>query len=155
VEPRPHPEFDAPPAPDHRASFAEVAQAVDVVTTRAPEPAAPVFSEDLLPQRLPKRGRRSSKLQTPWSREKPSKQAPSPAAALAPPPQPAAESDAPAPDAGSENESPAAVGTNGDGPLDSPPSSDGGERFAFFAAFRAAAERAREEAGIDDRRVGH
>jgi hypothetical protein len=29
------------------------------------------------------------------------------------------------------------------------------ERFAFFAAFRAAAERAREEAGIDDRRVGH
>ena len=31
---------------------------------------------------------------------------------------------------------------------------DGGERFAFFAAFRAAAEQAREEAGIDDRR-GH
>jgi hypothetical protein len=27
------------------------------------------------------------------------------------------------------------------------------ERFAFFAAFRAAAERAREEAGIDTRRV--
>jgi hypothetical protein len=29
---------------------------------------------------------------------------------------------------------------------------EGDERFAFFAAFRAAAERAREEAGIDDRR---
>jgi hypothetical protein len=28
------------------------------------------------------------------------------------------------------------------------------ERFAFFAAFRAAAERAREEAGIDTRRIG-
>jgi hypothetical protein len=34
------------------------------------------------------------------------------------------------------------------------PSARGGERFAFFAAFRAAAEQAREEAGIDDRR-GH
>jgi hypothetical protein len=34
------------------------------------------------------------------------------------------------------------------------PAADGEERFAFFAAFRAAAERAREEAGIDDRRVG-
>ena len=33
-------------------------------------------------------------------------------------------------------------------------SAGGGERFAFFAAFRAAAEQAREEAGIDDRR-GH
>jgi hypothetical protein len=28
------------------------------------------------------------------------------------------------------------------------------DRFAFFAAFRAAAEQAREEAGIDDRKVG-
>jgi hypothetical protein len=33
-------------------------------------------------------------------------------------------------------------------------SAGGGERFAFFAAFRAAAEQAREEAGIDDGR-GH
>ena len=33
-------------------------------------------------------------------------------------------------------------------------STESGERFAFFAAFRAAAEQAREEAGIDDRR-GH
>ena len=32
--------------------------------------------------------------------------------------------------------------------------SGSGERFAFFAAFRAAAEQAREEAGIDERR-GH
>jgi hypothetical protein len=31
-------------------------------------------------------------------------------------------------------------------------SAESGERFAFFAAFRAAAEQAREEAGIDDRR---
>src|SRR5436305_12779538 len=29
---------------------------------------------------------------------------------------------------------------------------EGDERFAFFAAFREASERAREEAGIDDRR---
>ena len=35
-----------------------------------------------------------------------------------------------------------------------PATAGGGERFAFFAAFRAAAEQAREEAGIDDRR-GH
>jgi hypothetical protein len=36
-----------------------------------------------------------------------------------------------------------------------PPAPEGSEeRFAFFAAFRAAADKAREEAGIDDRRVG-
>ncbi len=38
---------------------------------RAPaEPASP-FSEDLIPQRLPKRGRRNSKLETPWVRQRP------------------------------------------------------------------------------------
>ena len=37
---------------------------------RRQEPASP-FSEDLLPQRLPKRGRRSSRLETPWVRERP------------------------------------------------------------------------------------
>jgi hypothetical protein len=31
---------------------------------------------------------------------------------------------------------------------------EGENRFAFFAAFRAAAEQAREEAGIDNRRMG-
>jgi hypothetical protein len=34
------------------------------------------------------------------------------------------------------------------------PSTEGDNRFAFFAAFRAAAEQAREEAGIDNRRTG-
>ena len=58
-------------APDRRPSFAEVAQAVDAATGRsAPEPASP-FSEDLIPQRLPKRGRRNSRLETPWVRERP------------------------------------------------------------------------------------
>ncbi len=54
-------------APDRRASFAEVAQAVDDAAGRPAEPASP-FSEDLIPQRLPKRGRRSSRLETPWVR---------------------------------------------------------------------------------------
>src|SRR4029078_4847912 len=71
-------------APDRGASFAEVAQAVDVATDRPAEtaPASP-FSEDLIPQRLPKRGRRASKLETPWVRERPVVSAP--AVSTAPP----------------------------------------------------------------------
>ena len=70
-----HPELDPNP-PDRHASFAEVAQAVDDATTgRTPDGAiAPAAdSEDFLPSRLPKRGRRASRLQTPWSREKPTR----------------------------------------------------------------------------------
>jgi hypothetical protein len=53
---------------------------------------------------------------------------------------------------------PAAPNGTGDGNAEAPPAplaSSDAERQTFFAAFRAAAERAREEAGIDDRRVGH
>jgi hypothetical protein len=76
-----HPDFD-PAAPDHRVAFSEVAQAVDVAAGREAEAPANAFSEDLLPNRLPKRGRRSNKAV--WSREKPAKPQ------LAPPPAPSA-----------------------------------------------------------------
>jgi signal transduction histidine kinase len=155
--PRQGPDRPAAVAPDRRASFAEVAQAVDVATTKsAPEPASP-FAEDFLPQRLPKRGRRSSRLATPWTRERPVEVAPSPdvpTGASAP----AAALPAPlsAPGESSETPSatipaPAANGASVPAP-DAAAPTGGGERFAFFAAFRAAAEQAREEAGIDDRR---
>ena len=140
-----HPDFD-PAAPDRRVAFSEVAQAVDVAAGREAE--APAFSEDLLPNRLPKRGRRSNKAV--WSREKPAKPqlAPPPAPVGAPTPAPQAATTAtsgapPAPPvAPAAEETPKAPAGDGD-------------RLAFFAAFRSAAEQAREEAGIDDRRVGH
>jgi hypothetical protein len=151
-------------APDRRASFAEVAQAVDDAAGRPPEPASP-FSEDLLPQRLPKRGRRSSRLETPWVRERTAVSTTPPAVSVAPtgvaPVAPAASTapalpprngTAPAPVASAP--APEANGASVSEPDPQAASADGGERFAFFAAFRAAAEQAREEAGIDDRR-GH
>ncbi len=155
-------------APDRRASFAEVAQAVDdAATGRAAEPAAAgsPFSEDLIPQRLPKRGRRSSKLETPWVRQRPVVSAPPVAAPAAAAPAPVAAASVAAPAAlpsRSAGETqiasapdPAGNGASGTEPESgAAPGADGGERFAFFAAFRAAAEQAREEAGIDDRR-GH
>jgi len=153
-------------APDRRASFAEVAQAVDVAAGRPPsdEPASS-FSEDLLPQRLPKRGgRRNSKLETPWVRERPTVSAPPVVPSAGPAPAAAPVGAAPASALPSRNGSadsqvasapaPVANGAGVQEPDSSTASADGGERFAFFAAFRAAAEQAREEAGIDDRR-GH
>ncbi len=66
------PDRPAPLAPDRRASFAEVAEAVDVAAGRPAESnSGSPFSEDLIPQRLPKRGRRNSKLETPWVRQRP------------------------------------------------------------------------------------
>jgi hypothetical protein len=56
---------------DRRASFAEVAQAVDDAARPGDaEPAGSPFSdsEDFLPQRLPKRGRRASRLETPCAK---------------------------------------------------------------------------------------
>ncbi len=145
-------------APDRRASFAEVAQAVEDASGRpAPESGSP-FSEDLLPQRLPKRGRRNSRLETPWARERPAVSATAPVApAAAPAP---AVAPAPLPSRGATDEAQVVPtpATNGAGAPQSDPAAasaaGSGERFAFFAAFRAAAEQAREEAGIDERR-GH
>jgi signal transduction histidine kinase len=160
---------------------------------------AAVFSEDFLPQKLPKRGRRSGRLGAPWSREKPAKSATAPAPpgperaverVETPNPLAPAVSSAHArvvdPTAGSARHSDGGLRFGPGGPaLDasersataasfasgmtdaidaidatrppaapSAPASEGDQRFAFFAAFRAAAERAREEAGIDDRRMG-
>jgi hypothetical protein len=152
-------------APDRRASFAEVAQAVDVATGRPmTEPASP-FSEDLIPQRLPKRGRRASRLEVPWVRERPTVSLPpdvgAPASNGVPVPGPLSASPAPLPSRtvgesqANAAPAPSAHGASNPEPESAPASSaGGGERFAFFAAFRAAAEQAREEAGIDDRR-GH
>jgi len=148
----------APLAADRRASFAEVAQAVDVATSRpAPaESAGSPFAEDLIPQRLPKRGRRNSRLETPWVRQRPVESG----APVATPVSPAAPADsasvAPSPEAPggpsvASASAPTAAGVN-EPETNSAGSADSGERFAFFAAFRAAAEQAREEAGIDDRR---
>jgi hypothetical protein len=155
-----------------------------------PAHAAAIFSEDLLPQKLPKRGRRSGRLGTPWHREKPAKPQVLPSAggteargwahADASAPNPLAPAATPAhahlvePRPGAERGrdgglhfppgGPALVGSeqptadmapNGSGaPNGQAAANDSGERFEFFAAFREAAERAREEAGIDDRRVG-
>ncbi len=183
----PLPTRQAPPPPDRAAAFAEVAQAVDVATS-APAPEADTalsqsLSEDLLPQRLPKRGRRSSRLSAPWARDKkaaPTLSAPPPApprpealpanAASVPAPAeqvPAAHGSLHFPPGGpafvaATGAAEPATASNGAAPSDghgtalananTQANSDGDERFAFFAAFREASERAREEAGIDDRR---
>jgi signal transduction histidine kinase len=181
-----HPELDA--VPNRQESYAAVAEAVGAATGRSGvDPAdVPDFSEDLLPKKLPKRGRRASRLQTPWTRERPAKHADAsaalsalsvPAAATEPVPttfDPAAAHLAPpAPPSGAPGALRFGPGSGGGdappegappaqqevtGPADPPDQhhapEGGDDRFAFFAAFRAAAERAREEAGIDDRRVG-
>jgi hypothetical protein len=170
VAPEPTPVAEAAPvqdpdrplevAPDRRATFAEVAQAVDVATSRSvQEPASP-FSEDFLPQRLPKRGRRGSRLETPWVRQR-SDETTAPTAvpaATAPVAAPPAPLPARGEAAASQIATVPALATNGVSVPESEAAASsaggGGERFAFFAAFRAAAEQAREEAGIDDRR-GH
>jgi signal transduction histidine kinase len=181
-------EAAAAPGPDRAAAFAEVAHAVDAATAApagdvesraaAGSPPPTAFAEDFLPQKLPKRGRRASRLTTPWARQKPAGSAASPPvtaagsasrpvepAAVAPVP-PAAPSRGEAPPPGALHfppGGPALAATNVDprgpaGPETAAgapaPAPEGDDRFAFFAAFRAAAERAREEAGIDDRRVG-
>ncbi|MDQ1460966.1 MAG: hypothetical protein QOI08_2450 [Actinomycetota bacterium] len=168
--PSPDPDRPTTVAPDRRASFAEVAQAVDVAAGRPAEPGTgSPFSEDLIPQRLPKRGRRNSRLETPWARERPAP-APLPVAPPAASPTQVAAPAAPLPSRNGSTEQPngpaaptvsngAHVPEGGSGaPAPNTGAGDGsagsGERFAFFAAFRAAAEQAREEAGIDDRR-GH
>jgi signal transduction histidine kinase len=150
---------DLPPLipSDRRASFAEVAQAVDHASR--PADAAPAAAssfldaEDFLPQRLPKRGRKSSRLETPWVRERPAVSMPPPAS-LANPYPPNGGTPAPAWNgaAGTTSTPPPANGSAPAPPAAGTPSADGGDRYAFFAAFRAAAESAREEAGIDDRR---
>jgi len=187
-----HPAVDAP-QPDRHASFAEVARAVDDAAT-GHTPALPPteaasngsdgtdLSEDFLPSRLPKRGRRASRLQTPWARERPAggfgttaADAPS-AFGVAPAVAAAPSSNGTGTGTGTGNgalrfaaadnqlaSSPAShepgVGepepASPPAPAGAAPNGESDERFAFFAAFRAAAERAREEAGIDDRRVGH
>jgi hypothetical protein len=169
----PSPDLPAPP-PDKAAAFAEVANAVDAVTG-APEPEAPavpasVFSEELLPSKLPKRGRRASKMGTAWAREKPATPV-VPAAPVVASAAPAAPSQPAHPAPGTHEPTPGALHFKPGGPAmgshgeAAPPADANGaygepqpvqteDRFAFFAAFRAAAEQAREEAGIDDRRVG-
>ena len=182
-----HPELDA--VPNQQESYAAVADAVGAATGRsAVDPSdVPDFTQDLLPQKLPKRGRRASKLQTPWTRERPAKHAESstPSAPVAPSvPTAAAELPPTTFDPAAAHVAPPAPPTGAPGALrfgpgsgaddashDGAPQSNGAtasadapeqqhapeggdDRFAFFAAFRAAAERAREEAGIDDRRVG-
>jgi signal transduction histidine kinase len=152
------PDRPAVVAPDRRASFAEVAQAVEDASGRpAPESGSP-FSEDLLPQRLPKRGRRNSRLETPWTRERPAVSAPAPVIPAAAPAPAVAPAPLPARGATDERDAAPTPATNAVGATQSDPAaasgSGSGERFAFFAAFRAAAEQAREEAGIDERR-GH
>jgi signal transduction histidine kinase len=141
-----HREVDSTP-PDRRVAFSEVAQAVDVAAGRAEADApAATFSEDLLPNRLPKRGRRSSKAV--WSREKPAKPQ------LAPPPAPVASPAPESPNTDTTLATPESAVTTASDETPKAPTGDG-DRLAFFAAFRSAAEQAREEAGIDDRRVGH
>jgi hypothetical protein len=170
VPPAPEPsEPPVTPAPDRAAAFADVANAVDAVTAPVSNVPSAVFSEDLLPQKLPKRGRRSSRLGAPWARDKKaSSVAAPPAAVSAPapasppmPPSPAPTRDEVPSAHGSLHFPPggpalASAGASDPEPEQSPARSaaEGDNRFAFFAAFRAAAERAREEAGIDDRRVG-
>jgi hypothetical protein len=65
--------------------------------------------------------------------------------------------DLPSPDANrvpeAEGVAEADVATNGRAGSTEIAAEGSEERFAFFAAFRAAAEQAREEAGIDTRRV--
>jgi hypothetical protein len=117
-----------------------------------------VFAEDFLPQRLPKRGRRGARLETPWVRERPAVSAPPPASLANPLPGAAGTSAPPLPtrDTAGVASTPApSANGNGTGPPPdgaAAPSAQGDDRYAFFAAFRAAAEQAREEAGIDERR---
>jgi signal transduction histidine kinase len=168
-------ELDAPaPPPDRAGTFAEVATAVDAVTTNTTPPGEPppaTFAEDLLPQKLPKRGRKGKKEMT-WKREKPATPAVAPAPVeVAPPPSPiapAASHVVAAPlSHGAEPTEPGAVWFPPGGPsfaqpapgaevqeqaAETPAAQESDQRFAFFAAFRDASHRAREEAGIDDRR---
>jgi signal transduction histidine kinase len=165
---------DAPaPVADRAAAYAEVSDAVDALQDPAATPtvsAPPGFadSEDFLPSRLPKRGRKGGK--GPWTREKPATPVvqPAPTSFTAPPmPNPYIATDG----ARIVEPSHASVASGQEGMhfQAPPPSPDGdtkqepnapaavpaeGGRVEFFAAFRDAAERAREEAGIDDRRVG-
>ncbi len=194
---RPKRRWSSPPraaTPDRAATAAagaalhDVALDDDAAPAAAPAANPAIFSEDLLPQRLPKRGRRGAPPRgtvvarearevggrggaraehgaRPTESPGPLAPAATPAPAHAvdglptrrgdsalhfPPGGPAL--------AGRERGTTEAQDTPGAGaPGDAatpPPGRDGGERFAFFAAFRAAAEQAREEAGIDDRRVG-
>lgn len=141
-----HPEMDATP-PDRRVSFAEVSDAVDVAAGRPPEPDAPAstFSEDLLPSRLPKRGRRASKAV--WSREKPAKPRVAPTPPAAPDPGPSADAASEAPHEQAPGIMPEPVVQTASEELPKEQAGDGGQRLAFFAAFRSAAEQAREESG--------
>jgi hypothetical protein len=131
-----------------------------------------------VPSKLPKRGRRGGKGNTTaWSRERPAtpivppappttreaSAPPADAAHVAPPAaHPAPGTQEPTPGALHFKPGGPAMGTTGelapsatanDASSESQPAQSE-DRFAFFAAFRAAAEQAREEAGIDDRRVG-
>ena len=152
------PDRPALETPDRRPSFAEVADAVDAVAGRSTPELLSNLSEDLLPQRLPKRGRRSSRLETPWTRERPVVSEPATAAATMASAPPLA-NPAPLPSRRGPDDSDVEAGSAAAASRASVPpegaagsSAESGERFAFFAAFRAAAEQAREEAGIDDRR---
>jgi hypothetical protein len=138
-----------------------------------------------LPHKLPKRGRRKSHIQKPWSREKPAEHAPPVAEAqpvpaapptvpptsdpsvarIAPPAPPSTDPGVmhfgpntqatPEPPVPKEHVSPnEAEAVAAAEPPSQGSQENGADRFAFFTAFRDAAERAREEAGIDDRRVG-
>jgi hypothetical protein len=166
--------LDAPaPVADRVGTYAEVSDAVDALHDPQAPPAVtapPGFtdSEDFLPSRLPKRGRKGGK--GPWTREKPATPVvqTAPTSFTSPPaPNPYIATDG----ARVVEPSHAPVASNQDGMhfQAPPPSPDGGStqdlnatpaapaeggRIEFFAAFRDAAERAREEAGIDDRRVG-
>jgi len=159
ASPEPDPDRPAVLPSDRRASFAEVAQAVDDAArpAEAEDGSGSPFSEDFLPQRLPKRGRRGSRLETPWVRQRPAAVAPPPASLANPvPASPGAQAPAVANGAAdSGQQSTPGPAENGTAPAPggaANASAEGGDRYAFFAAFRAAAEQAREEAGIDDRR---
>lgn len=166
--------FTPPAAPTERldpAALAELAQVVEAATpVPVPAPASPpnpAISEDLLPNHLPRRGRRSNSLQAPWRRDRPTRvpdASPTTPAPSAVTPVPVGAPDgrvapAPAPtgDPGAVRFGPTAHAdavARPDAAVAGTATVDGDERFAFFAAFRAAAERAREEAGIDNRRIG-
>jgi signal transduction histidine kinase len=162
----PGPEIAPPPrepTPDpveqHHATFAAVADAVDVTLGRTPfEPSAPDYSGDLLPQKLPKRGRRASRLATPWTRERPVRDDGEPPVTSSADERVAMSGAPGALRFGPPLDAPEDPGANETTRVDAsePASAIGStdDRFAFFAAFRAAAERAREEAGIEDSRGG-
>jgi signal transduction histidine kinase len=172
VAPVASPDGPAPVA-DRAGTYAEVSDAVDALQDPLATPtvsAPPGFtdSEDFLPSRLPKRGRKGGK--GPWTREKPATPAvpPAPTSFSSPPaPNPYIATDGArivepshAPAASDEDgmhfqaPPPSPDGGSTQDPNATPPAPAEGGRIEFFAAFRDAAERAREEAGIDDRRVG-